>query len=162
MEITKQGGQMAGFLGEFREFAMKGNVLDLAIGVIIGTSFGKIVSSLVNDVIMPPLGKLLGNMDFSSMFIDLSGKGYATLADAKAAGAATINYGVFINTVIDFLIVALAIFLMVRQINQLKRKDAAPAAPAVMTKECQYCVSQIPVKAVRCPNCTSELGKGKG
>ncbi|VVB98177.1 Large-conductance mechanosensitive channel [uncultured archaeon] len=152
---------MAGVLDEFKEFAMKGNVLDLAIGVIIGASFGKIVTSLVNDIIMPPLGKALGNVDFSSMFIDLSGKGYATLADAKAAGAATINYGIFINTVIDFLIGACAIFLLVRQINRMKRKEAAQPTPAPNAKGCPYCATQIPISAVRCPNCTSELEKGK-
>lgn len=113
-------------LKEFREFAMRGNVIDLAIGVIIGGAFGRIVSSLVNDVIMPPIGLLLGNIDFSSLFIDLSGKGFASLAVAKQAGAATLNYGLFINTIIDFLIISFAIFIVVRQINRLVKKEAAP------------------------------------
>ena len=116
-------------LKEFREFAMRVNVIDLAIGVIIGGAFGRIVSSLVNDVIMPPIGLLLGNIDFSSLFIDLSGKGYASLAVAKQAGAATLNYGVFINTIIDFLIISFAIFIVVRQINRLFKKTEAAAAP---------------------------------
>ncbi len=113
-------------LKEFREFAMRGNVIDLAIAVIIGGAFGRIVSSLVNDVIMPPIGLLLGNIDFSSLFIDLSGKGFASLAVAKQAGAATLNYGLFINTIIDFLIISFAIFIVVRQINRLVKKEAAP------------------------------------
>jgi large conductance mechanosensitive channel len=141
---------------EFKEFAMKGNVVDLAIGIIIGGAFGKIVTSFVNDVLMPPLGKLMGNMDFSSLFINLSGQDYPTLAAAKEAGAATLNYGTFINTIIDFLIVAFAIFLLVKQINKLKRApEAAPAAPT--TKDCQYCLSAVPIKASRCPHCTSSL-----
>ena len=118
-------------LKEFREFAMRGNVIDLAIGVIIGGAFGRIVSSLVSDVIMPPIGLLLGSLDFSSLFIDLSGKGFASLAAAKQAGAATLNYGVFINTIIDFLIISFAIFIVVRQINRLfEKKEAAPPAPS--------------------------------
>ena len=139
---------------EFKAFIMRGNVLDLAIAVIIGTAFGKIVSSLVNDVLMPPIGLLLGKMDFSSLFVNLSGKDYSSLASAKAAGAATINYGLFLNTVIDFVIVALVIFLVIRAANQLQRPKPAPA-PA--TKECPYCFSNIPIKATRCPACTSEL-----
>jgi large conductance mechanosensitive channel len=139
---------------EFREFAMRGNVLDMAVGIVIGAAFGRIITSLVNDILMPPIGLLLGKADFSSLFLNLSGKSYATLAEAKAAGAATINYGMFLNTVIDFAIVALVIFLMVRQINRWNKP--APA-PAPSTKECPYCVSAIPVKATRCPNCTSEL-----
>jgi len=143
-------------LKEFKEFAMRGNVLDMAIGIIIGTAFGKVVTSMVNDVLMPPIGLLLGKVDFSNLFINLSGQPYATLADAKAAGAATINYGLFLNTVLDFIIVAFAVFLLVRQINRLKRQpQAAPAAPT--TKECPYCLSVIPIKATRCPHCTSEL-----
>lgn len=119
-------------LKEFRQFAMRGNVIDLAIGVIIGGAFGRIVSSLVNDVIMPPIGLLLGNIDFSSLFIDMSGKGYASLAAAKQAGAATLNYGVFINTIIDFLIISFTIFIVVRQINRLiEKKEAAPPAPTL-------------------------------
>ena len=138
----------------FREFIMRGNVLDLAVAVIIGAAFGKIVTSLVNDILMPPLGLALKNVDFSNLFIDLSGNHYATLAQAKAAGAATINYGVFLNNVIDFLIVAFVIYLMIQQANRLKR-EPAPAAPT--TKECPYCHTMIPLAATRCPNCTSQL-----
>ena len=142
-------------LKEFRDFAVRGNVIDLAIGIIIGAAFGRIVTSLVNDIIMPPLGVLLGKVDFSNLFINLSGKAYASLADAKTAGAATINYGLFINTLIDFIIVAFIIFLMVRGINHMKKAPApAPATPT--TKECPFCYTQIPLKATRCPNCTSE------
>lgn len=145
-------------LKEFKEFAMRGNVLDMAIGIIIGAAFGKIITSLVTDVIMPPFGLLLGKVDFSSLFLNISGKSFATLAEAKAAGAATINYGMFINTVIDFLIVAFVIFLLVRQVNKWTEPEPAPApAAAPTTKECSYCVSTIPLKATRCPNCTSEL-----
>ena len=141
-------------LKEFREFAIKGSVIDLAIGVIIGTAFGKIISSLVSDVIMPPIGVLLGKVDFSSLYINLSGKNYSGLAAAKAAGAATLNYGAFINTVIDFIIVAFVIFLLVKQINRLK-KQPQPAAPN--TRECPYCLSEIPLAAVKCGHCTSSL-----
>jgi large conductance mechanosensitive channel len=143
-------------LKEFKEFAMRGNVVDMAVGIIIGAAFGKIVSSLVNDVIMPPIGLILGKLDFSNLFINLSGQPYASLAEAKAAGAATINYGMFLNNVIDFIIVAFAIFLLVRQINRLRREpQAAPVVPT--TRECPYCFSAIPIKAVRCPQCTSQL-----
>ncbi len=143
-------------LKEFKEFAMRGNVLDMAIGIIIGAAFGKIVSSLVNDVIMPPIGLLLGKVNFSHLFINLSGVEYASLAEAKAAGAATINYGLFINTIIDFTIVAFAIFLVIRQINRLKTKpEEKPKAPT--TKECPFCISVIPIKATKCPNCTTQL-----
>jgi large conductance mechanosensitive channel len=141
-------------LKEFKEFAMKGNVLDMAIGIIIGAAFGKIITSLVGDVIMPPIGLILGRVDFSSLFVSLSGTHYDSLAAAKAAGAATINYGLFLNNVVDFLIVAFVIFLVVRQVNRWK-KPVPAAAPA--TKECPYCFSAIPMKATRCPNCTSEL-----
>jgi large conductance mechanosensitive channel len=141
---------------EFKEFAMKGNVVDLAIGIIIGGAFGKIVTSFVNDVLMPPIGMLLGKMDFSSLFLNLSGQDYPTLAAAKEAGAATLNYGSFINTIIDFIIVAFAIFLLVKQINKLKRApEAAPAAPT--TRDCPYCITAVPIKASRCPHCTSSL-----
>jgi len=141
---------------EFKEFIMRGSVLDLAIGIIIGAAFGKIVTSFVNDILMPPVGLLLGKVDFANLFINLSGQPYATLADAKAAGAATINYGLFINAVLDFVIVAFVIFLIVRQVNRMRRKPAAvPAEPT--TKECPYCFSVIPIKALRCPNCTSDL-----
>jgi len=139
---------------EFKEFAMRGNVLDMAVGIIIGAAFGRIITSLVSDVIMPPIGLLLGKVDFSGLFLNISGKSYDTLAAAKAAGAATINYGTFLNTVIDFIIVAFVIFLLVRQINRWN-KPAPAAAPT--TKECPYCVSAIPIKATRCPNCTSQV-----
>ena len=141
---------------EFKEFVMRGNVVDMAVGIIIGAAFGKIVSSLVSDILMPPIGLLLGNVDFSNLFVNLSGKSYATLAEAKAAGAATISYGIFINHIIDFTIVAFAIFVLVRQINRLKRQPGAvPAEPT--TKECPFCLSNISLKAIRCPHCTSEL-----
>lgn len=146
-------------LKEFKEFAMRGNVLDMAVGIIIGAAFGKIVAVFVSDVLMPPIGLLLGKMDFSNLFLNLTGKPYATIAEAKAAGAATINYGLFLNTVIDFIIVAFAIFLLIRQVNRLKRQpQPAPAVPT--TKECPYCVSSIAIKATRCPQCTSELKLG--
>ena len=141
-------------LKEFKEFAMKGNVLDMAVGIIIGAAFGKIITSFVSDVLMPPLGKLLGNMDFSGLFINLSDQEFATLAEAKEAGAATINYGIFFNTIIDFIIVAFAIFLLIRQVNKMKRQPP-PAPPN--TKDCPFCVSSVPIKASKCPNCTSEL-----
>jgi large conductance mechanosensitive channel len=143
-------------LKEFKEFALRGNVVDLAIGIIIGGAFGKIVSSFVSDILMPPIGLLLGNVDFSSLFINLSGGRYESLAAAQEAGAATINYGLFISTVIDFVIVAFAIFLLVRQVNRLQRKEEEePTEPT--TKECPYCLSEIPIGATRCPHCTSEL-----
>ena len=141
-------------LKEFKEFAMRGNVLDMAVGIIIGAAFGKIITSFVSDILMPPIGLLLGNVDFSGLFINISGQAYATLADAKKAGAATINYGMFMNTILDFLIVAFAIFLLIRQVNRLKR---APAPAEVTTKDCPYCQSAIPLKAVRCAHCTSQL-----
>jgi large conductance mechanosensitive channel len=139
---------------EFKEFAMKGNVLDMAVGIIIGAAFGKIITSLVSDILMPPLGLVLGKMDFSSLFINLSGQGYATLAEAQKANAATLNYGLFFNSIINFLIVAFAIFLLVKQVNRMK-KAPAPAAP--MTKDCPFCASAIPIPAKRCPHCTSQL-----
>lgn len=141
-------------LKEFREFAMRGNIMDLAVGVIIGGAFGKIVTSLVNDIIMPPIGMLLGKMDFSNLFISLSGQHFASVAEAKANGAATINYGLFINNVLDFLIVAFTMFLVVRALNRLKRKEAPKP---VTTKECPHCLSQIPVKATKCAHCTSAV-----
>lgn len=141
-------------LKEFKEFAMRGNVLDMAVGIVIGAAFGKIVTSLVGDVLMPPIGVVLGKVDFSNLFLNISGKSYSTLGEAKAAGAATLNYGMFINTVIDFLIVAFVIFLLVRQVNRWK---TPPPAPTLATKDCPYCCSAIPLKATRCPNCTSEL-----
>jgi large conductance mechanosensitive channel len=139
---------------EFKEFISRGSVLDLAIGVIIGAAFGKIVTSLVDDVIMPPIGLILGRVDFSNLYINLSGGDYPSLEAAKAAGAATINYGVFINTLIQFLIVAFVLFLIIRQANRFKREEAA-AAPS--TKECPYCLETIPLNATRCGHCTSEL-----
>jgi large conductance mechanosensitive channel len=141
-------------LKEFRNFIMRGNVLDLAVAVIIGAAFGKIVTSLVNDILMPPLGLALKNVDFSNLFIDVSGGHYATLAQAKAAGDATINYGLFLNNVIDFVIVAFVIFFLIRTANKLKRE---PAAAAPTTKECPFCHTSIPLAATRCPNCTSTL-----
>ena len=141
---------------EFREFAVRGNVVDLAVGIIIGAAFGKIVTSLVNDIIMPPIGLLLGRVDFSNLFINLSGQSLASLAEAKAAGAPTINYGVFLNTVIDFAIVACAMFVLVRFINRLSRQlETTPAVLA--TRECPFCVSSILLRATRCPQCTSAL-----
>ena len=143
-------------LKEFKEFAMRGNVLDLAIGIIIGAAFGKIITSFVNDILMPPIGLILGEVDFGNLFINLSGKSYATLAEAKAAGAATLNYGLFLNTVIDFAIVAFAIFMLVRVVNRMRRQPE-PAPAALTTQECPYCFSSIPIKATRCPHCTSQL-----
>lgn len=140
---------------EFKEFAIKGNVLDMAIGIVIGAAFGKIIASLVEDVFMPPIGLLLGHADFSNLFVALNGGSYPTVAAAKAAGAATINYGLFMNTVISFLIVAFAVFLLVKQVNRWTPKPAP--APAPSTRECPYCVSQVAMKATRCPACTSEL-----
>jgi large conductance mechanosensitive channel len=139
---------------EFKEFAVKGNVVDLAVGVIIGAAFGKVVGSFVSDVLMPPIGRLLGGMDFSNLFISLSGKAFSTLAEAKAAGAPTLNYGLFLNAVIDFVIVAFAIFLLVRQMNRIKREEAPAAAT---TRECPLCLSAIPLKATRCAHCTADL-----
>ena len=140
---------------EFKEFVMRGNVLDLAVGIIIGGAFGKIVTSLVSDVVMPPIGLLLGNVDFKNLFIDLSGTPHASLEAAKTAHAVTINYGLFLNTVVDFLIVAFVIFMVIKQANRLKR---APAPVAATTKECPFCRTAIPIAATRCPNCTSQLG----
>ncbi len=139
---------------EFKKFISRGNVIDLAIGIIIGGAFGKIVTSFVNDIIMPPIGLVLGKIDFNNLFIDLTGTGYKTLAQAKEAGAPTLNYGVFLSTVIDFLIVAFVIFLIVRQLNKMKKPAPAPA-PA--TKTCPYCATEIPLQATRCPHCTSQL-----
>lgn len=146
---------------EFKEFAMRGNVLDMAVGIIIGGAFGTIVSSLVNDVIMPPIGLALGNVDFTNLFIVLkdgtkAAAPYAALADARAAGAVTVNYGLFINSVVSFIIVAFAIFMMIRTMNRLKREEAAPPAEPT-TRDCPFCLSAIPLKAVRCPHCTSEV-----
>src|SRR5512139_1742751 len=148
-------------LKEFKEFVMRGNVVDMAVGIIIGAAFGTIINSLVADVIMPPIGLLLGNVDFSNLFIVLKEGAkapppYESLTAAKAAGATSINYGIFINTIITFLIVAFAVFLLIRNINRLRQQEEAP--PAVpTTKECSYCFSAIPIKATRCPHCTSDL-----
>jgi large conductance mechanosensitive channel len=136
-------------LKEFKEFAMRGNVLDMAVGIIIGAAFGQIVNSFVQDVMMPPIGRLLGHVDFSNLFVSLTGKEYDTLAAAKAAGAATLNYGVFLNTVINFLIVAFAVFLLVRQVNRWMPKPVPlPAAPT--TRDCPFCLSAVPLKASKC------------
>jgi len=143
-----------GIISEFKEFAMKGNVLDMAVGIIIGAAFGGIVSSLVKDVIMPPIGMIMGGINFADMFVALDGKSYATLAAAQAAAAPTINYGLFINSIINFIIVALAIFLLIRQVNAAKKK---PAPPEPNSKECPFCKESIPQLAVKCPHCTSDL-----
>ena len=148
---------------EFKEFAMKGNVVDMAVGIIIGAAFGTIVKSLVADLIMPPIGLLLGNVDFTNLFAVLREGAtmgpYASLADAQKAGAVTVNYGVFINTIISFVIIAFAVFLLIRYINKLKRQQEAPP-PEPTTKECPYCLSSVPIKATRCAFCTSELTAG--
>jgi large conductance mechanosensitive channel len=160
-DITPQNYKgRVNMLKEFKEFVLRGNVLDMAVGIIIGAAFGTIVASLVNDVIMPPIGLLLGGVDFANLFILLKAGSpaapYASLADAQAAGAVTINYGVFINAVISFLIVAFVIFLLIRSINRMRREEEAPPAEPT-TKECPYCLSTIPIKATRCAHCTSEL-----
>jgi large conductance mechanosensitive channel len=142
-------------LKEFKEFALRGNVLDLAVGVVVGGAFGKIVTSFVNDIIMPPVGLVIGGVDFADLFIDLSGRHSATLADAKAHGAATINLGMFLNATIDFLIVAFFVFLLIRQVNRLVRRPTSEKAPAA--RECPYCLSMIPSRASRCAHCTSDL-----
>jgi large conductance mechanosensitive channel len=141
-------------LKEFKDFAMKGNVLDMAIGVIIGGAFGKIVSSLVSDVLMPPIGMLMGKVDFSSLFINLSGTSQPSLAAAKAAGSPTINYGVFLQATFDFIIIAFVVFLLVKQVNRLKKPEPT-AAPT--TKDCPHCLSAIPIKATKCAHCTSTV-----
>ena len=140
-------------LKEFKEFALRGNVLDMAVGIIIGAAFGRIISSFVADLLSPPLSVLLGRADLSSFFLNLSGSDYATLAEAREAGAATLNYGIFLNTVADFLLVSLAVFLLVRQVNRFKRQ----AAPPPSARECPFCVSSVSLRATRCPHCTSEL-----
>ena len=146
---------------EFKEFAMRGNVVDMAVGIIIGGAFGTIVKSLVSDVIMPPIGLALGGVDFSELYLVLKQGAtpapYAALADAQAAGAVTINYGMFLNTVISFLIVAFAVFMMIKGLNTMKRQEAAPAA-APTTRNCPHCVMAIPIKATRCPHCTAQIG----
>lgn len=151
-------------LKEFKEFAMRGNVVDMAVGIIIGAAFGTIVKSLVADVIMPPIGLLMGGVDFADLFVVIkegaeAAAPYATLADAKAAGAVTINYGAFANTVISFIIVAFAVFMLIKGINSAKREEEAPPAEPT-DKDCPHCCTKIAIKATRCPNCTSELGAG--
>ncbi|MEK8131282.1 large conductance mechanosensitive channel protein MscL [Paenibacillus filicis] len=143
---------------EFKEFAMKGNMVDLAIGVIIGGAFGKVVTSIVNDVIMPPIGLLLGKVPFKDLFLSLDGNHYNTIKDAQAAGVATLNYGQFISTLIDFLIVAFVIFMVVKQLNRFRKKEEPKPAPKPEVKECPECLSEIPVKASRCKYCTAVVG----
>ena len=146
---------------EFKKFALKSNMIDLAIGVIIGGAIGKVVTSLVNDILMPPIGLILGHVDFSNLYINLSHTKYATFAEAKAAGAPTINIGLFLNNIVDFFIISLVIFLMVRGINRMREMTEKKTAPAVpTTKTCPYCKSEIPVDATRCPHCTSHLDGG--
>lgn len=142
-------------LKEFKEFAMRGNVLDMAVGIIIGAAFGKIVGSLVDDIIMPPVGRLLGHVDFSNLFVNLGEIQYATIAEAKAHGAATLNYGIFLNTIVNFVIVAFAIFLLLRIVNKWLVKPAPAAAPT--TKDCPQCAMAIPIAARKCGHCTSNL-----
>ena len=145
-------------LKEFKEFAIKGNVVDMAVGIVIGAGFGKIVSSFVADILMPPVGMLMGKMDFSNMYVNLSGKEFPSLKAAKEAGAATINYGVFLNTMLDFVFVAFAIFLLVRMVNRWRATPPPPPADPT-TKECPFCVMSIPIKATKCGHCTSEIAK---
>jgi large conductance mechanosensitive channel len=145
-----------GFVKELRDFALRGNVVDMAVGVVIGAAFGKIVSSLVGDVIMPVVGQVTGKVDFSDLYVNLSGETHDSLAAAKAAGAATIGYGVFLNTVVDFAIVAFALFMVIKAMNRLKRKEEA-LPPAPMTRECPECCLDIPLRAKRCPHCTSAV-----
>jgi large conductance mechanosensitive channel len=139
---------------EFKEFAMRGNVLDMAVGIIIGAAFGRIITSFVEDILMPPLGLLLGKVDFSNLFLSLGGQSFASLAAAKAAGAATLNYGIFLNHIVNFTIVAFAVFLLVKQVNRLKR-EPAPAPPSA--RDCPHCLMSVPLKATRCGHCTSQL-----
>ncbi|MFA6094805.1 MAG: large conductance mechanosensitive channel protein MscL [Candidatus Paceibacterota bacterium] len=146
---------MKNFIKEFKEFSVKGNMIDLAVGIIIGSVFGKVVSSLVSDVIMPPIGLLLGKVDFSNLYINLSGRSYPSLAEAQKAGAATINYGLFINTIIGFVVTAFAVFLIIKMMNRWRAKKAVADAP--VTKSCEYCTSKIPMGARRCPQCTADL-----
>lgn len=148
--LEEKGGTM---LKEFKEFAVKGNMIDMAVGIIIGAAFSGVVGSLVKDVIMPPIGRIVGSVDFSGLFVNLSGTKYATLAEAQKANAATLNYGLFLNTIINFLIVAFAVFILVKQINRLKR----PAAAAPTTKDCPHCLSKVPVNAKKCAFCTSDI-----
>ncbi|MCG3175252.1 MAG: Large-conductance mechanosensitive channel [Candidatus Omnitrophica bacterium] len=149
---------MSKMIEEFKTFVMRGNVLDMAVGVIVGGAFGKITTSLVNDVLMPPIGLLMGRVDFAGLFVSLNGVAYPTLVDAQKAGAPTLNYGAFLNTIINFLIVAFTVFLLIKQINRLSQPPAKPAAPpAPTTKDCPQCLMVVPIKAVRCGHCTSTL-----
>jgi large conductance mechanosensitive channel len=152
--VRFQGGRIVSILSEFKEFAVKGNVVDLAVGFVVGAAFGKIVTSFTSDILMPPIGLALGAVDFSNLFINLSSKHFDTIADAKKAGAPTLNIGLFLNTVIDFVIIAFAVFLLVKWINHLTGANK-PAPPS--TKDCPYCKTPIPIAATRCPHCTSEL-----
>lgn len=156
--LFRRGGDK--MLKEFKEFALRGNVLDMAIGIILGVAFGRIVSSLVEDIVMPPLGLFLGRVDFSNLFFSLTGRHFDTLAAAKAAGAPTINYGMFVNHVLNFLIVAFAIFLLVRQVNRFKRQQEVVAAPT--TRECPHCFFSIPIKATRCGHCAADVPQAAG
>ena len=163
MGILKREGWQ-GMWDEFKKFLARGNMIDLAVGIVVGGAFKTIVTSLVNDIIMPPIGLVLGRVNFRDLFVSLDGKPYESLTLAKEAGAATMNYGVFINTVVDFLITALVVFLLIRQINRLqelakreKAQEEAAAPPAPTAKKCPYCFSEIPIQATRCPNCTSHL-----
>ena len=144
-------------LQEFKKFAIRGNIVDLAVGIVIGAAFTGVVSSFVNDILMPPVGLLVGKVDFVNLFVSLSGRPFDTLAAAKAAGAPTLNYGVFINQILNFVLVAFAVFLLVREINRMSVDIHGPAPTAATTKECPYCASVIALKARRCPHCTSEL-----
>jgi large conductance mechanosensitive channel len=158
LDHLNQTEEVVRMIKEFREFVARGNVLDLAVAVVMGGAFGAIVTSLVNDLLMPPIGLLLGGVNFADLFLDLSREGYTSLAVAQEAGAATLNYGVFFNTVVNFLIVAWAMFMVVKGVNQLKRRQAVEEVVAEpTTKECPFCYSSIHIKATRCPNCTSEL-----
>ena len=142
-------------LKEFREFIARGNVIDMAVGIIVGAAFGKIVASLVDDIVMPPVGLLLGGIDFSNLFLSLTGQTYPSLKAAKDVGAPTVNYGLFLNNVINFLIISFVIFMIVRAVNRLKRQEAPPPPPS--GRDCPYCLSSIPIKATRCAHCTSEV-----
>ncbi len=149
--LGNKGGRM---LGEFKDFAMHGSMIDMAVGIILGAAFGRVVSSFVSDVLMPPIGLFAGHSDFSNKFINLSGHAYATLAEAKAAGAATINYGVFFNALSDFLIVAFVVFMLIRQVNRLKNEQEVSVP---VTRDCPFCLSAVAIRATRCPHCTSAL-----
>jgi large conductance mechanosensitive channel len=144
-------------LDEFKKFALRGNLVDLAAGIVIGAAFGTVVTSFVNDILMPPVGLLLGRVDFQNLFINLSGRPFESVAAAKAAGAPTLNYGIFINQVLNFIIVAFAVFLLIRQLNKLNTAIYGPPPTPATTRECPFCASVIPAKARRCPQCTSEV-----